>query len=142
MIKANITDLNCIYNIDKHFYNDTFFTKNDFKKVINGNSRNTIYMSDDKMAYIMIFKMYKNSLYITALAGSKSGRRELLKSLLDISKSGKYKNTRIYTHGKPAWDMKLLELYGFKKIGRGNPDDEIVEFKDDITKLWTYEIYV
>jgi hypothetical protein len=134
---AKLPDLDIIFDIDKKFYKDTFFTKNDLKNIINGKSRNKLYISSDKKAYLMTFKMPDKSMYITSLAGTKASRKSLLTVFLKKQHGG-----RIYTHGKEAWGMDLLKQFGFKKRGRGNLEDELVEFGDDITKLWVYELWL
>lgn len=159
---AKINDLNIICSIDTKFYNDNFFNKSDIKNIINGKSKNKVYISKNKKAYLMIFKMPNNrckpikndllkdhkilnncsdnnQLYITSLAGAKSARRELLTELLKMT-SDDIALQRIYTHAKESWGTDLLREFGFKKKGRGNIKDELVKFNDDISKLWLYEL--
>lgn len=132
---AKLDDLNVIYQIDKKFYKDNFFTRNKLKDIILGKSRNKLYISENKQAYIMIFKMPDKSIYITSLAGVKCDRARLLLKLLN-----KYKNTdRIYTHAKQKWGTDLLVEFGFNKKNKGNQKHELVKFNDDISKLWVYE---
>lgn len=132
---AKINDFNNIFEIDKKFYNDNFFNKITIKNIINGKSKHKLYISKNKKAYLMIFKMPDKSLYITSLAGIKSARRLLLTDLLN-----KYSNIRIYTHAKEQWGTDLLREFKFKKKGKGNINDELVKFDDDISKLWLYEL--
>ena len=134
---AKINDLNIIIEIDKKFYNDTFFNKTTIANIINKKSKNKLYISKNKKAYLMIFKMPNKSLYITSLAGDKATRRYLLTKLLD--KYNIRSIVRIYTHAKEQWGTDLFRELGFKKKGKGNIDDEIVKFNDDISKLWLYE---
>jgi hypothetical protein len=129
-----------IFAIDKKFYSDNFFTKDDIARMILGKSANKIYVDSLKpTAYIIIFKMPSGAHYVTSLAGAKRARKKLLLTFVE-SVQLKTKKYRIYTHGKEKWGMDIFRECGFKKKGRGVHADEEVEFGDDITKLLVYEI--
>ncbi len=134
MRAASNSDKKKIKEMDKKMYNDDFLSDDFICDMINKKSKHKIFMNSDKNAFIIIFIMPNKSIYITSLAGSRAGRRELLEDLIK-----KYENRIIYTHGKEKWDMKLLREFNFQNLGRGNPDDELVSFSEDIRKLWLYK---
>jgi hypothetical protein len=125
-----------VFALDKKFYGDNFFTQTDIEKIASGKTKHKLYVDANATAYIIIFKMPSGATYITSLAGTKSARRVLLLETLK-----RFRNRRIYTHGKEKWGMDLLRECGFKKKGRGCIADEEVQFGDDITRLNLYELY-
>ena len=131
-----------IFDIDRKFYGDNFFSLADIKKMVSGKSKHKIYVDQGKFnetnnisAYIILFKMPSGATYITSLAGAKKARRLLL------SETIKKVRGRLYTHGLEKWGMDLFREFGFKNKGRGNLADEEVPFGDDITRLTVYELY-
>lgn len=136
--KATKKIVNKVYALDKKFYGDNFFTRTNIEEMASGKSKHTLYVDDIEniCAYILIFKMPSGATYITSLAGTKSARRVLLLETLK-----RFRNRRIYTHGKEKWGMDLLRECGFKKKGRGCIADEEVQFGDDITRLNVYELH-
>lgn len=136
--KATKKIVNEVYALDKKFYGDNFFTRTNIEEIASGKSKHTLYVDDIEniCAYILIFKMPSGATYITSLAGTKSARRVLLLETLK-----RFRNRRIYTHGKEKWGMDLLRECGFKKKGRGCIADEEVQFGDDITRLNVYELH-
>ncbi len=141
MIKITVSDkktIEQIYKLDKKFYGDNFFTLIDIKRMASGKTKNKIYVDDLEVicAYIILFKMPSGATYITSLAGAKKARRYLLEKALS-----RFRNRRIYTHGREKWGMDLFREFGFKNKGRGDPADEEVPFGDDIRRLTVYELF-
>ncbi len=112
--KATKKIVDHIFELDKKFYGDNFFTRIDVVRMASGKSKNVIYVNNpsDILAYVIIFRMPSGALYITSLAGTKSARRELLNTVIK-----RHNGRRIYTHGKEKWGMDLFRECGFKKKG-------------------------
>jgi hypothetical protein len=139
IVNARQKDIASILRMDAAFYQVPFFTAEELREMITASRLNRIKVAidgDRVLAYLVYCVM--NGAYITSLAGRKRARQLLLDWLIAGSKRAKL--SRVYTHGVPKWGMDLLVQNGFVKRGRGNKRDETVEFADDISKLWVYEL--
>ena len=105
--RAGEIDSEWMLAVDKAFYGDGFFTIHDFLDMIRGNRDTDCYVTLRRDAFILIFTMPNNAVYITSLAGSREGRLRCLRCAMQLYSSQQH-NRRMYTHGSPKWYLQLL----------------------------------